>query len=316
MFKANIFRLSAEVIPMKTVAVLMSTYNGEKYLKEQLDSLLKQKKENFDIHYYIRDDGSTDETKTVLENYRTKYPDCFTIEYGDNRGFIRSFMLTLEMTSQEDYYAFCDQDDVWMDNKILAAVKKLEECHGRPSLYCSNCIMVNSKLEPIGFLRTRDWPIYESKVMAITYPFAFGCTMVFNRELKKEVMRYSPKYLHEHDFWISMVCTYIGNVIYDKNSYILYRRHTNNYTRLSIKRMIELKVNEFRLGNYYSRVAWDLMQGYSSDIEKKDAKDLFLIMHYKENIKAKLKLLVSKDIKKGRRLGTLSLKIMILFSRF
>ena len=106
----------------KKVAILMSTYNGEKYLKEQIESLLAQTYGNIEI--YIRDDGSKDNTIKIIKNYKEKYNNI-VLKEGKNIGFINSFFELLNLCNDADYYAYCDQDDVWMNDKIERAVKFL-----------------------------------------------------------------------------------------------------------------------------------------------------------------------------------------------
>ena len=120
----------------KKVAILMSTYNGEKYLKEQLDSLLNQTYKNIDI--YIRDDESKDSTVEIIENYM-KSVDNIKLIKGKNLGFVKSFFELLKNVEEADYYAYCDQDDIWMEDKIQRVVEHLSKLdENKPNLYFSN----------------------------------------------------------------------------------------------------------------------------------------------------------------------------------
>ena len=110
------------------IAILLSTYNGEKYIKEQIESLLDQTIKNWFL--VIRDDGSHDKTVEILKEYSTSYPNKIFIDGSvrENLGAGKSFMHLLKIT-HADYYMFCDQDDVWMPDKIertLAKVKAME----------------------------------------------------------------------------------------------------------------------------------------------------------------------------------------------
>ena len=110
---------------MEKVQILMSTYYGEKYLREQLDSIIKQTYPLINI--LIRDDGSSDGTLSILKEYAGKY-DHVTYYEGENIGVIQSFLQLLkESDANVNYYAFADQDDVWLPEKIVRAVEKLEE---------------------------------------------------------------------------------------------------------------------------------------------------------------------------------------------
>ena len=119
----------------KKVAVLISTYNGKKYLKEQLDSILNQTYPNIEI--VIRDDGSTDSTLELVKEYQEKHSNI-RLKEGTNIGFIKSFFKLLEM-ADADYYAYCDQDDIWLENKIELAVNALNQADNtKPNMAFGN----------------------------------------------------------------------------------------------------------------------------------------------------------------------------------
>ena len=133
------------------VAIIMSTYNGEKYIQEQLDSLINQTYKNIEI--YIRDDGSKDNTINIIKDYISKNDNISLVE-GENIGFINSFFELLNMCDDADYYAYCDQDDVWMDDKISRAVSFLSNTDkDKPALYFSNSDYCDSNLN---FLATAE----------------------------------------------------------------------------------------------------------------------------------------------------------------
>ena len=102
----------------KKVAVVLSTYNGEKYVKEQLDSILKQTYKNVEI--IVRDDGSKDSTVEIIKEYQEKHKNIKLV-VGENLGFIKSFFELLKI-AEADYYSYADQDDIWVKNKIELAV--------------------------------------------------------------------------------------------------------------------------------------------------------------------------------------------------
>lgn len=130
------------------VTVLMSTYNGEKYLKEQIDSILSQV--DVDVRLVIRDDGSTDNTVGVIKEYSQRNSNVeFTV--GKNIGYANSFLTLIQMAGDSDYYAFSDQDDIWKKNKLSTAVDKI---NGIPYVvYASNLEMVSENGEFIAMKR-------------------------------------------------------------------------------------------------------------------------------------------------------------------
>ncbi|HOV15546.1 MAG TPA: glycosyltransferase, partial [Spirochaetota bacterium] len=117
------------------INILMSTYNGEKYLKEQLDSLLNQTYKNIKI--YIRDDGSSDNTLNILKEYNKE--NKINLFVGENIGFVKSFFWLIKNSDNADYYSFSDQDDVWFPGKLEKAINLLNKYDSQiPTLYFSN----------------------------------------------------------------------------------------------------------------------------------------------------------------------------------
>lgn len=170
------------IMNIETVVVLLSTYNGEKYLKEQIDSVLAQ--EGVKVHLVIRDDGSKDGTIQILKTYASEYSNIeLLIE--DNCGAERSFNKLCFYTKeniQANYYAFCDQDDVWESQKLYLAVEALKSYSTHlPNLYFSNLKMVDTNLN---YMRNMfaDGEVDVSKRMALLQIFTYGCTCVFNRQ--------------------------------------------------------------------------------------------------------------------------------------
>lgn len=207
---------------MDKVVVLLSTYNGEKYLEEQLLSL--QGQVGVDVTVLVRDDGSTDSTTALLDKWSKKgFLSWYT---GPNLGPARSFLDLLCNAPDADYYAFCDQDDVWLPDKLHRAVQSLRSCDGEYKLYLSPAILVDSSLNIIGELPLNyKFTVGEA---VVTNP-ATGCTMLFNGNLKKLVEKYPPQVLEMHDEWVYKVCLFMNGTIYaDKESRIYYRQHGNN----------------------------------------------------------------------------------------
>ena len=215
---------------MKTVAILMSTYNGEKYLREQLDSILAQV--GVEIIIYVRDDGSSDGTKEMLAEYEKEYSN-FHVELGENCGVGNSFMnLLYSVPATYDYYAFSDQDDVWEENKICEAVKMLEEHNAL--LYTSNQLCVDSNRNDLGLRYSSENLIHTNPVQILSVNMVSGCTMVFPNSfykiLTEEAHRPSADLLkiRIHDVWLAEVASLYGGLVYDERAFIKYRQHENN----------------------------------------------------------------------------------------
>lgn len=208
-------------IKMKKVQILMSTYNGEEYLKEQIDSILRQSYPNIEL--LIRDDGSEDRTREILKQYEQENKHVKVI-YGENKGVNGSFF-TLVENCDADYIAFADQDDVWLPEKIQVAVTRLEKIK-EPALYACNKILIDGKDNIIEENNKKQKiPSFSN---ALVENICTGCTIVMNRKLTDLVKKHIPHHAVLHDWWCYLLAAYAGTVIYDENAYILYRQHGNN----------------------------------------------------------------------------------------
>ena len=122
---------------MKKIHILLSTYNGEKYIKKQLESLFQQEYEEFKV--IIRDDGSTDKTVEIIHGFQLKYPEKIELYQGENVGWKKSFQWLILNAGNADYYSFCDQDDIWGKKKLKHAVEELEKVDAiTPAIYLSD----------------------------------------------------------------------------------------------------------------------------------------------------------------------------------
>lgn len=200
----------------------MSTYNGEKYIRMQLDSILGQTYENLCL--LIRDDGSTDQTVSILEEY-AKRDDRITYYTGKNIGVIQSFLELVKNSSEEaGYYAFADQDDVWLPEKIGRAVEKIEAVQ-EPALYCSETYLTDEELNVLHKDEKMARPSFGN---ALVQNICTGCTAVINKSLRDLIKETSPQNIVMHDWWLYLSAAAFGTVYYDKEAYIKYRQHGNN----------------------------------------------------------------------------------------
>lgn len=285
---------------MINCCVLLSTYNGKKYLREQLDSLLQQ--EEIDLYVYVRDDGSTDGTQEILMEYQDKF--CsFSWYQGENIGPAYSFLELLKTSGDFEYYAFCDQDDIWYKKKLQIACNTMQE-ESRlevPKLYMSTYEVVNKDLE-LMFIREMHFERKFTFEETILGRCPSGCTMVFNRALRDIVKIYTPKYTRMHDFWLLLSAELVGAVIYtDNNPQLKYRQHENNVIGLSIsfpkyiKRLLESAING---ENERQREAKELYNAYWKKIKDPKAKmNIKKILEYKKNIKNRFILIKSREFK-------------------
>ena len=218
---------SDKLLPVNEKAiVIMSTYNGEKYIAQQLDSLIKQK--HISVSILIRDDGSTDNTVSILKEYKTKF-DNIDYYLGDNLGVIGSFndLLMRSELEKYQYIAFCDQDDVWDDDKLVIAISYLmNEQYNTPLMYCSNLMLVDRELNSLRPMR-KVISKYTLE-MSLIQNIGTGCTQVFNHQALMEYRKGIGMHMEMHDYWLTLECMFLGKIIYDNNPHISYRQHSDN----------------------------------------------------------------------------------------
>lgn len=207
------------------VAILLSTYNGEKYLKEQLESILKQTYTNIKI--LVRDDGSIDKTKEILKEYEAQ--DKIQIIEGENIGFSNSFFELLKVSPKADYYAFADQDDIWEENKIERAVQVLEKkkrSSYHPILYYSSYDFYNENMEFIKHPQKRNKISFENALFECVNA---GMASLINEQARQRIVKYPQKQISlGHDWWAYLICATYGEVIYDDIAMVKHRMHQNN----------------------------------------------------------------------------------------
>lgn len=299
------------------VAVLMSTYNGEKFILEQINSILAQIEVTVDI--YIRDDGSKDKTTDIIENIND--PRIKLIR-GSNVGYKESFAkLIWDFDIDADYYAFSDQDDIWLEDKLIAAIKKLE-AYSIPTMYASNSTLFNVENDNINDLYgpsqdQLDLPNYQNYKDVFINVNYFGNTIVFNRKAYFVIKEYQQVGVHtQHDRWISLVISLCGQIIFDNESHLKYRQHSNNaiggivhHNNLfkKIKTFLSVKMN-------YSTDAADILTGYGNLINKHDEQFLTNIKNSKV-LKSKMALLFDKEFKGKNLYNTIVIKILMIMNR-
>jgi len=206
------------------VQVLLSTYNGRRYLPELLGSIFQQC--DVSVEVLARDDGSTDGTWEFLEAQRQTA--ALTTYRGPHLGVVGSFFWLLRHSSPDaDYIALADQDDVWLPDKLARAVALLHPADSTlPAMYCSRLTLVDADLRVLALSEGAPrGPSFENSLVQNIAP---GCTMVLNRAALAELLRGFPEAATLHDWWIYQVIAGMGRVVYDDESRILYRQHSGN----------------------------------------------------------------------------------------
>lgn len=210
----------------KKVAILLSTYNGEKYLREQIDSILAQTYDNFEL--IVRDDGSRDSTVEIVKEYMEKSDKEITLMVGKNLGFIKSFFELLKH-SDADYFSFADQDDIWLPNKIELAVNSLNKLDDtKPNMAFSNVDYYDTEMN---FMGNGDSKGKKPSFLNSLYEcINQGMTMVINKTTRDYIVKNIPEKCFFHDWWTYMICTAFGNVVQDDVVTVKYRRAKTNAT--------------------------------------------------------------------------------------
>lgn len=215
---------------MKKVAVLMSTYNGEKYIREQITSILEQK--GVQVTLFIRDDVSKDNTVNVIHDMQKQNSSIKLSAGKKNLNVGNSFMtLVYSVPDEYDYYALADQDDIWLPDKLSEAILMLEDSGF--SLYASNQENVDKNGISMG-LRYTDEKIHLTPESIISRNMLAGCTMVFSLKVKQILSEKDRRpsaallRMRIHDVWIASVAAVMEGICYDERSFIQYRQHENN----------------------------------------------------------------------------------------
>ena len=211
------------------VCILMGTYNGARFLHEQLDSLEAQNHPNWVV--VASDDGSKDQTMSILHRYQANWPQGkLVIKNGPQKGFCQNFLsLACDPDIKADYYAFCDQDDVWLPEKLTVALSTIggNESIDVPFLYCGRTTYVTEELKPCGTSPLFVFP--PSFRNALVQSIAGGNTMVFNQAAKTLIEKAGIQNVPSHDWWTYQLVSGAGGVVfYDEYPSLLYRQHENN----------------------------------------------------------------------------------------
>lgn len=253
------------------VAIVISTYNGEKYIKEQIESILNQTYKNIEI--YVRDDGSKDNTVQILKEYETKGK--IKLIVGKNLGFINSFFETLTYCNDAKYYAFSDQDDIWEANKIEIGVEILEKENNEiPIMYYSNYDYYDTDMNFKSNSQERKNTSFQNCLVECVNP---GMTTIINNNLRNLIINNLPKYCEGHDWWAYMLAQTFGKVIYDNRITNKHRVHEKNVSMCG-KNFIQTQIHRItslKKHNYFETIKkqiGELKRYFYKDLSKEQQK--------------------------------------------
>lgn len=210
------------------VAVLLCTFNGGRFLGQQLDTLLAQSCQDFTL--WVSDDGSSDDTINIVQSFTEKFgPSRTCLLRGPGRGCVANFLtLAANPAIRTQYYAFCDQDDLWAGDKLQRALAALQAIPGdQPKLYCARTWLIDEQENELGMS-----PLFSRSpgfANALLQNIGGGNTMVMNAAARALLVEAGPVDVVSHDWWTYMLVSGAGGrVIYDPRPVLKYRQHESN----------------------------------------------------------------------------------------
>lgn len=305
---------------MSSVEFLLSSYNGELYLTEQLRSLSAQTYSDWSVR--IRDDGSTDRTVKIIEVWQAEEPpERSFLEKGANLGVVSSFFeLLCQADESSEYFAFCDQDDVWLPEKTERAVRLLHAIEPDvPAMVFTPTRLTDERLRPLG-----HWPASPPKppsfYNALYQNIAVGATITFNRAALRLLRRHrpDPRQVLMHDWWLYLCVSAFGTTIYDPEPSILYRQHGNNAVggELSIAGRFKRKWASFRRHRGSGKLvaqAKEFHRLYGPELsDSKKAKQLELFIAERPTFKSRMAYLRSCRLYRQSRWESLLFRVLVL----
>lgn len=274
---------------MEKIDILLATYNGEKFVKEQIESILNQTYENFNL--IISDDASTDNTLNILEEYEKKDTRIKVFKKEKNKGLIDNFEFLLKNVTS-DYFMFSDQDDIWKKDKIEKSINKLKEENS--GLVYTDLEIVDEKLNVI---YPSYWKYKQIYIKIIKYNsfealylnnFVTGCTILAKSKYIKDILplpRNSKFVLH--DYWTALIVSAKDKISYVEEPTIQYRQHKNN--RVGSSRKSDQLENFEDLRNLFIKVKIEHFEVFKENIEKIKTKEISKYtneaLKYFENLK-------------------------------
>lgn len=284
------------------IQILMSTYNGARYIRTQLDSIVQQTIRKKAL--LIRDDGSTDNTIDIIREYQIKYP-WIEVYQGQNVGVQKSFFELIEKSdSTVDYIVFADQDDEWLPEKLERAVQKIEEQSDkktvRPLLYCGSQIMVDEQLRVLDVSVSR---IIKKATFgnALVQNICTGCTAVMNQSLASLIRANIPANIDAivmHDWWLYLVASCFGDVYYDDIPYIRYRQHGKNAhgAILNKRKLFQYRIGQLLKprGEIYHQVE-EFKRTYSDQMSISEIRLIQTLLSSKNSFVGRFKVVMNKE---------------------
>ena len=264
----------------KKVAVLLATYNGEKYIEQQIDSILNQQYVNFDL--YVWDDKSSDSTREILSRYERQFPNMHVTLSDVNLGYPGSFYALTDMMIDADYFMFSDQDDVWCPEKISQMVEKMEQTDPSvPTAYFADYYICDENLNKLSKSVGQDGPIELYNTLFEVCGLEF--TIAINKTAKDFLNHNKPQRVKARGTWMWMLYSAFGTIIYDNRPCAFYRRHGSAVTssNMSFWGLWKWRISTF-FGGGFDDYKLKLQDFYSTVGDQLGAKERKMLFHFSD----------------------------------
>lgn len=256
------------------VHIVLATYNGERFLQEQMDSVLAQTYENITVE--VCDDGSTDGTVAMIREYVAQDDRVKLHVNPQNLGYVKNFLEGVKRC-QAPYVMLCDQDDIWQSDKVEKTLRAMQEAEKnmvqKPVLIFTDAVNFNSETgEELGFFHETSH--LDVKKVDTAHLFmenkCIGCTMMMNRAITP-YLEELPEEIRVHDWWLALICSHFGAIQYVPEATLRYRQHEGNqiggssYTGYLKKRLAHIReqrkalLQTYRQGAAFVRVFGERM---------------------------------------------------------
>lgn len=296
------------------VEVMLSSYNGEAYIREQVESILRQK--GCDVHIVVRDDGSEDATVQIIKELQLEYRNKIVLYIGKNIGYRKSFLKLLAYAGEADYFAFSDQDDIWMEDKLIRAIDSLKG-HEDAWLYSSALTITDERLNVLGVKKQND--VLQTVESFFIRTRLAGCTFVFKPELMNIAIKFSDvnlpnEQMPDHDFLICVLTKlYDKDIHIDGDSYIFHRRVDNSMTAgKSIRKRVSVEMRRiFKRKHCYKNTAALILETLD-DIPESNRNFLQIAKNYNQTIGNTFLLLKDRNFTSGMMTCDVLIKLKII----
>ena len=302
---------------MKTrVQILLSTYNGEKYLEEQLDSILNQKGD-FSLKILVRDDGSKDGTLEILEKYSKKIE--MQIIRGENIGVNKSLKeLFMNCDTDCDYFSISDQDDVWLETKIQTAIESLSKNKSKLKMFASRSLVTDINMNVIG--KTQDPEDRVSYYNAMVQNVCPGHTQVFNKDVLLKLKQNYSENIFVIDWWIYLLVSSMGEITFDRRCFVKHRQHGLNSAGYELNFWKKLKKRISFLNKYKKSPVSEQLKSffeiYKDQMKKEYRIETENFFNSQRNVLVRIKYILFSKVFRYGRFENLIFKLLYVLGKY